>query len=87
MAFIGLTKYYNVAIGGHGSAYAFGAGDNADYWPYKTASNYSKYMLIFGISSLSVSAFGIWSLLKKKEIILSICLCLIVLIFIIDQFV
>jgi hypothetical protein len=85
MAIIGVTEYYNVTVGGQESAYAFGASDNADDWLYKTASNYSKYMLLFGISSLSISFFGVWSFLKRKEIILSICLSLIVFIFIIDR--
>ena len=85
-AFFALSEFYKVKFGGLESAYAFGAGDNADDWVYKTASNYSNYMLIIGLLFFAASVVALAGQLRRKRKIVFISISLIILIFFFNLF-
>ena len=84
MAFLGLSEFYNIRFGGQESAYAFSAGDNTDDWLYQSASHYSNYMLTSGLLFLITSLVVIWSMIKKKKLLLLISLSVITLLFVVN---
>jgi hypothetical protein len=84
-AFIGISEFYNVKLGGLESAYPFGAGDNAEDWLYKTASHYSNYMLVSGLLFLAASVIALVGKIKRKRKMVTISVCIVLLLFFIGR--
>ena len=85
MTFLQLSEFYNVRLGVQESAYAFGAGDSVDRWLYQSASHYSNYMLASGFLFLTLSAIALWSMIRKRKLVLFMSMFLIVLLFFVDR--
>ena len=79
LSFVWFSEFYNIQFAGKKSAYAFGAGDNADSWVYQSAFHYSVYMFSFGFLYLLASILALIGILKLRQRLALISMSVIVL--------